>query len=704
MSDVFISYARQDRERIARLADALKAAGYSVWWDRRLMGGDDFADSIERELHAAGAVLVAWSSEGARSRWVRDEAGFAADSGKLVAVSVDGSQPPLGFRQFHAIDIAGWQGDAQAPALAEVLHAVEQRLAGGSPRMHDADAAAQRSAGVEKVVAVLPFVNRSPLPDDAFFADGVHDELLTQIAQLSALQVISRTSVMRYRDTLTPVPEIVRELGATAVVEGSVQRAGKRVRINVQLIDGARDTHLWAQNFDRELTPDNLFDIQTEITRAIAERLHATLTGSDEAALAIAAPTRSLAAYDAYLRGQLLLRSEAAGEAEMRRAVEAFDQALAADANFAAALAGKARAQLCLYWFFGWDPALAEAAGDALRRAQALAPDSVDTLLAEGYFHYWARLDYPAAEAALDRVLAVAPNNAEALACKAYVVRRAGRFTEAITLLRRALRLNPMLVDLSMELATTLATFGHFEQANTLFARTQKLDANSAFSAYYAGDIGYLQGRADLAWQGASIAVDEPDFVYCYRRAFHALHTRDADKIESSISQWPERFHRTPQFPLTFDLYRAMALQAQGQDAQATAALDALRDTVAQLREPYPSGWKPDAPYFPVTLPGLLRDRDAVRAAVDEYECGAVDDAFGSINHYHAIASAFARAGDQAAALDYLEKLAARYGPNAYLAMAITPAYDVLRDEPRFKALASACDAWSSQARAQDAA
>lgn len=706
MTHVFVSYAREDRARIACLVAALEATGHEVWWDRKMLGGDDFTDEIERALQTAGAVIVAWSAQGAASRWVRDEAGVAADAGKLVAITMDGSLPPLGFRQFHAIDLSQWPGDAGTPPFTDVTHAIAQRLAGERPRMQGAHApalpvgnagASTRPEAGRNIIAVLPFANRSPLPDDAFFADGVHDELLTQLAQLSALQVISRTSMMRYRDTLQPVPEIARELGATVVVEGAVQRAGKRVRINVQLIDGVRDTHLWAQNFDRELTPDNLFDIQSEITRAIADRLHATLTGSDEAALTATAPTRSLAAYDAYLRGHLLLRSEAAGEAEMHRAVAAFDEALAADAEFAAALAGKARALLCLYWFFGWDPGLVDTAGDAIQRAKALAPDTVDTLLAEAYYHYWGKLDYAAAEAALNRVLVNAPNNAEALACKAYVIRRDGRFSESIGLLQQARRLNPMLVDLSMELATTLATFGQFAQANALLAQARTLDAQSAFTAYYAGDIGYLQGRADLAWEGASIVVEQPDFVYFYRRAFHGLHTGNADTIRHALDDWQASFHQTAQFPLTFDLYQAMALQALQQDAAAAALLDALRLRAQAMQDPYPGGWKPDAPYFPVTLPGLLRDRAAVHALVAAYEREARADAFGRFNHYHAIAAAFARAGDPAAALDYLEKLADLYGPQTYLAMAITPEYGVLRAEPRYLALAAACEAWAKR-------
>ena len=541
---------------------------------------------------------------------------------------------------------------------------------------------------------MLPFVNRSPKPDDAFFADAVHDELLTQIARLSSMQVISRTSMMRYRDTLKPIPEIAAELGAMAVVEGSVQRAGQRVRINVQLIDGKRDTHLWAENFDRELTPDNIFDIQGDITRAIADKLHTQLSGADQAALEESAPTTSLSAYDAYLRGQLLVRSEAAGESEIRRAIEAFDQALADDPSFAAALAGKARAQLCLYWFYGWDPTWVELARQALERARELAPDSIDTLLAEAYFHYWGELDYAAAEAALDKVLAKAPGHADALACKAYVVRREGRFSESIMLLEQARRLNPMLVDLSMELALTQAAFGRFEEADRLESRLRTLDGHSAFTALYVGDIGYLMGRVERAWEGASIEVEVPDFAYCYRRAWHALHTRDATLIGRALQTWPEALRRTEHFPLTFELYQAMAAWVLEQPDELEPLLAALQSRVESMPEAYPGGWKPDAPYFPVTLPGLRGDLDAVRTAVAEYERSAQPDAFGTLNQYHAIATAFAQAGDASAALDYLEKLATLFGPNAWLPMSITPEYDCLHHEPRYQAMADAYAAW----------
>jgi len=158
-------------------------------------------------------------------------------------------------------------------------------------------------------VAVLPFSNRSAKESDSYFADGIHDDLLTQLSKVSALEVISRTSVMGYRDTEKKIPDIAKELGVAVILEGAVQRAGDRVRITVQLIDGKDDTHLWAENYDRALTTDNIFDIQAEITHVIATALETVLSGEDKTSIG-QRPTENFAAYEAYLQGKLLTLSD----------------------------------------------------------------------------------------------------------------------------------------------------------------------------------------------------------------------------------------------------------------------------------------------------------------------------------------------------------------------------------------------------------
>jgi TolB-like protein len=191
---------------------------------------------------------------------------------------------------------------------------------------------------LEKSIAVLPFANRSALPEDAYFVDGIHDDILTQLSNLSGIEkVISRTTMARYRDTDKSVPEIAAELGVAAIVEGSVQRAGGTIRVTIQLISAPEDEHLWAKNYDRQLNTDNIFAIQSEIAAAIADSLHATLTAGDAKQLETF-PTDNLDAYDAYLLGKHAMADRTLHD--IRRARSFFESAVEIDPQFALAQVG----------------------------------------------------------------------------------------------------------------------------------------------------------------------------------------------------------------------------------------------------------------------------------------------------------------------------------------------------------------------------
>ncbi len=229
-------------------------------------------------------------------------------------------------------------------------------------------------------IAVLPFTNRSPVADDEFFIDGIHDDLLTNLARVGDLKVISRTSVSRYRDSAKSIPEIARELGVATIMEGAVQRAGDMVRINVQLIDARTDEHLWAQIYDRELSTQNLFAIQTEIAGKIAESLQARLTPEEEQRLQ-SQPTENLAAYSAYLRG---MRSFERREIEsMQNALAEFRRAVELDPDFAQAWAGIAYVATVMPSWGGMSVedgfAIAE---PAAQRAMAINPELGESQLA----------------------------------------------------------------------------------------------------------------------------------------------------------------------------------------------------------------------------------------------------------------------------------------------------------------------------------
>ncbi len=252
----------------------------------------------------------------------------------------------------------------------------------------------------EKSIAVLPLVNRSINAEDAFFAEGLHDELLTQLSRISALRVISRTSVMGYAGTTKRIPEIARELGVKTLLEGGVQRSGSRVRINVQLIDAANDEHLWAEVYDRELTADNLFDIQSDITQAIAKALQAVLTGEEQQSLE-QKPTENFEAYAYYLRGKAESRGYGRQTQDIDRTIASFQVAIDLDPQFAAAYAALAIDWTERFWGTNKLGSELQHALKALQQAQALAPESSETLTAEGYYHYWGHLDYAQAIACL---------------------------------------------------------------------------------------------------------------------------------------------------------------------------------------------------------------------------------------------------------------------------------------------------------------
>ena len=545
-----------------------------------------------------------------------------------------------------------------------------------------------------KSVAVLPFENRSENASDAFFADGVQDGLLTRLAKISALDVISRTSVMGYRDTTKRIPEIARELGVAVILEGAVQRAGKRVRITVQLIDGATDKHLWAQDYDRELTTDNLFEIQAEITRIIARALEAVLTGTDEKVLEDAPITQSLDAYDAYIRARLLAN---AGESvdDLNAAIRNFDAAIEIDPDFAAAYAGKANAQLDIYWSFTHNRDLVPQAEQALQRAQVLAPDAFETLIAEGYYQYYGLLDYNRANAAFERALVIAPGNAEAWAGKGYVARRMGRFDAAIAALERALRLDPKDFWSNSNLAETYAYLGRFDEGHRMMALAIAINPRSFWVVTTNAANWSKEGKTEQAWQASSMPIGKLDPVYFFLRAHYAINTRKAARINDALDNWPQIYRQTVSFPEVFTLSRVRALMVLGRNDEAQKLLGEIKVRLDTMVDPYPADWAASALYYPVELPGLMGDLADVRAAVLDFEANVKPDAWAERDNFLAIARAFANAGDAASAFDYMEKLARRYGPAAYLQFTILPAFDTLRDQPRYQALKTSYEAWA---------
>jgi TolB-like protein/Tfp pilus assembly protein PilF len=293
----------------------------------------------------------------------------------------------------------------------------------------------------ERSIAVLPFENLSEEKSNGYFAEGIQDEILTRLAKIGALRVISRTSTQQYASKPGNLSEIARQLGVANIVEGSVQKAGDAVRINVQLIRAASDTHLWADIYDRKL--ENLFTVQSEVADAIATQLKVQLTHEERKELGTPLTTNSQA-HDAWLRALVLFNRAGEDPVGVEKSIAQLDVATKADPDFAAAWALMSRAHGSQYFQqFDHSPARKTAAKAALDHAQSLAPASIDTQLSTGYYEYWIAGDYPKALQTFGAVVARDPNNSEAVSAQAYIARRQGRNSDAMRYIDQAVELDP---------------------------------------------------------------------------------------------------------------------------------------------------------------------------------------------------------------------------------------------------------------------
>jgi TolB-like protein/Tfp pilus assembly protein PilF len=357
----------------------------------------------------------------------------------------------------------------------------------------DAAVTAQR-----KSIAVLPFANRSDNPEDVFFVDGFHDDVLTQISKISALTVISRTSVMEYRDTTKNLKTIGDELGAATILEGGVQRAGDQIRINVQLIDTGTDEHLWADTYDRALTAGNIFAIQSEIATAIAGELRAILSPEEQAQLA-KVPTENLAALEAYFHGKQGVVKRTSGT--LAEAVDHFQQAIELDPDFALAYVGLAHSYILQNTVSG------------LPRDEML----------------------PRVEAAIDRALELDDQSGEVYAILGDFQRKKGDFVAAEMAFKRALELKPNYARAHLRYAIFLYWYSRPEEALTHFRRAQELDPLSAIINEYLGNVLRDLGRVDAAMAQYQKAIKlDPAFPGAYRN-IGRIYSRVSGQLDEAV-------------------------------------------------------------------------------------------------------------------------------------------------------------------------
>jgi serine/threonine protein kinase/Flp pilus assembly protein TadD len=443
----------------------------------------------------------------------------------------------------------------------------------------------------EKSIAVLPFENRSEDKANAYFADGIQDEILTRLANIADLKVISRTSTRQYQNKPANLREIAKQLGVANILEGSVQKVADQVRVNVQLINAQTDSHLWADIYDRKLT--DIFGVETEIAKRIAESLQAKLTGREEQALAVK-PTNNPEAYDAYLRGLAFdaRYSSSYSPDLMRKATAFYERAVQLDPNFALAWARLSRANGRIYFNCDDTTCMArrEAAKRALENAQKLEPNSPETLLALGYYQYSVLRDYGPAKATFERVSKMLPSSSEVPNALAIVSRRKGQWDESVAYWERALALDPRNMELLMPAAETYDMLRQFPAALRLYDRALDITPNNSDVIVAKASVYQAQGDLQeaarlLSGINENTSSDSDVIVKINQLRLERRNTEAIGLLQARLAQFhfdSEFYKGIVQVNLAFAQYLA------GDRAGAKITAERARNTLDQFRKNQP--------------------------------------------------------------------------------------------------------------------
>ncbi|HWM24631.1 MAG TPA: FlgO family outer membrane protein [Chthoniobacterales bacterium] len=548
---------------------------------------------------------------------------------------------------------------------------------------------ARATSAAGKSIAVLPFQNFSDDKQNAYFADGVHDEILTTLAKVADLKVISRTSVMQYRDNATrKLPEIAQALQVAHVLEGSVQRVGNRVRVTAQLIDARTDAHLWAERYDRDLA--DVFAIQTEIARKITQQLRAVLSPTEQAALQ-AKPTADLAAYELYLRAKEIERAGRSTRESLTQQIALLDQAVAQDSAFVPALCLLARGHFEFFWSnYDHTPARLELGKAALERAARLRPDAGEVHLTRGIFHYWGARDYSRALEELAIARRALPNSSEIVYFSGAIARRQGRWEESTRFLEAAVTLDPRNATVLTELATTnYVALRRYDDAARVCdgVLVWKRDFASEMSRARVDRLArgdwrrmetVLAGPAAKALSPEQFAVSRLDLAFLQRDYQAAELALAATKA----ADFPGAGYVTPR-----EWYAALIAEGLGEREKAQAAFMAARERAAANVAKRPDDGK--ALMILAEIDARLdRNKDAVRQAQRSTELLPLsEDALDGLRILSRFAGVCARAGDLGRALEILEDVVAKPSGPHYGELMLDERWDPLRKEPRFEKL-----------------
>src|SRR5438445_328592 len=548
----------------------------------------------------------------------------------------------------------------------------------------------------DKSIAVLPFDNRSEDKANAYFTDGVQDEILTDLAKIADLKVISRTSVMQYKTgVVRNLREIGQQLGVAHLLEGSVQRAANKIRVNAQLIDARNDAHLWAQTYDRDLA--DVFAIQSEIAKAIAEQLQAKLSPNEKRAIE-QPPTTDLAAFDLYSRAKsLLLKANfsVTYEPNLREAIELLDEAVKRDPSFFDAYCQLAYAHEYLYGQTGSDhtPARLALAEAAVQAATRLRPDAPETHLARAQYLYYGLRDYPGALAQLEIARRGLPNDPRLFEITGYILRRRGQSEEGLQNLERAAELDPRNFDILQQIALSYQFLGRYADSIAAMDRALAIvpdsvetqDVRGLFYFFWKADTRPALQAIDaiLAQEPSAIAVAADTWFLC------ALADRDPATAEPALvavgdnACWSEGVIR-----LSRSFGEGLLARITKDEARARTAFEAARAQQEKIVQEQPD-YGPALCVLGLIDAALGRKELALEEGRRAIALTPVEKDVNNgsrVLQYFAITAAWA--GEKEFALQQLE--AGLRAPQAsqmlsYGALKLLPFWDPLRSDPRFE-------------------
>jgi len=747
---VFISHSSEDKTIADTICQRLESDGIKCWIaPRDIQPGSDWTKAIMQGIEGSQVLVLVFSKHANDSDHVYREVAKAFSSRlAVVPFRIEAISPTSGLSYYlntvHWLDAANQPLDRPISTLIERVKAlltgnatneaprVPQGAVGLSPEKRGQQGISRRRAFVistvalcliafavtglfltlnrkatnsdlvttgampGKSIAVLPFESLSENKDDSYFADGVQDEVLNNLARIAQLKVISRTSVMQYRgDAKRDLRQIANALGVKNVLEGTVRRAANRVRVSVELVEAFNDNTIWADSYDRDLT--DIFAIQSEIAQTIASKLTATLSLSEQK-LIEQKPTDNLAAYDLYLKAKALITKTelswhiVSPKQALLDSIDLLDQAVQADPAFTLAYCAASHAHDLLYISTEPTPARRSLGDAAIQAALRLQPDLPDVHLAYAYHLYFCYRDYPQAEKHLRVAKAGLPNDPEVLELQAFMDRRQGRFQEAVTGLKAALELDPRNPQPNSDLAATLLGLRQFRDAEQAYDRliklvpdqpSPKIEKEWFITLLETGDDTKLQ-----AILGDPQTSALPDRVVMSTRLVLALYNRDWSQAAKLVDQLGKNggedngtFGYAP-IPVPAGCYSILLARLQGQEP--SPALSVTRDELNKKVQSSSSAYLLSA----LALVDALLDRkeDSLREAENAVAMIGKDAMDGpSVLANSAVVHTWTGATDKAfAELDVLTKIPCGL---YYGQLKLDPLWDPLRKDPRFDKL-----------------